>query len=122
MVCLESLSFKVQQNNCMDNHCIFLSGFIADSFPSCQYFQLLYISLLSSNDNIDWCYLLYSSFRGALQKKWLDFIYFLAFILLFVGGFHDLKVSLGKIRYQFRICTHIYYCAVRLYSDSFDYV
>jgi signal transduction histidine kinase len=41
-------------------------------------------------------YLMYCSFRGAIQKKWLDLIYFLAFILLLVGGSHDLRVSLGK--------------------------
>ncbi len=41
-------------------------------------------------------YLLYSSFRGTMQKRWLDFVYFLAFILLFVCGIHDLRVSLGK--------------------------
>ncbi len=41
-------------------------------------------------------YLLYKSFLGSLKKKWLDIVYFLAFILLFIGGLHDLKVSMGK--------------------------
>jgi signal transduction histidine kinase len=41
-------------------------------------------------------YLLYKSFLGTLKKKGLDLVYFLAFILLFIGGSHDLRVSLGK--------------------------
>jgi signal transduction histidine kinase len=41
-------------------------------------------------------YLLYKSFLGTLKKNGLDLVYFLAFILLFIGGFHDLRVSLGK--------------------------
>jgi signal transduction histidine kinase len=41
-------------------------------------------------------YPLYKSFMGVLKKKGLELVYFLAFILLFVGGFHDLRVSLGK--------------------------
>ena len=41
-------------------------------------------------------YLLYNSFRGILKKKGLDFVYFLAFILLLFGGLHDLTVSLGQ--------------------------
>jgi len=41
-------------------------------------------------------YLLYRSFMGAMKKRGLDFMYFLAFILLLAGGIHDLKVSLGN--------------------------
>ena len=41
-------------------------------------------------------YLLYKSFIGVLKKNGLDFMYFLAFILLLFGGLHDLRVSLGK--------------------------
>jgi len=40
-------------------------------------------------------YLLYRSFRGAMKKRGLDFMYFMAFILLLAGGIHDLRVSLG---------------------------
>ena len=36
------------------------------------------------------------SFRGMLRKNILDSIYFLAFILLLLGGLHDMNVSLGK--------------------------
>ena len=42
------------------------------------------------------CYLLYNSFVGTLKKNYLDLAYFLAFILLSVGGIHDMRVSLGK--------------------------
>src|ERR1035437_7018209 len=38
------------------------------------------------------CYLLYKSFLATLKKSGLDFLYFLAFILLFLGGLHDLRV------------------------------
>lgn len=41
-------------------------------------------------------YLFYRSFIGMLKKNALDAIYFLAFIVLFFGGLHDLRVSLGK--------------------------
>jgi signal transduction histidine kinase len=41
-------------------------------------------------------YLLVESFRGLLKKRSLDIIYFLAFILLLIGGLHDLRVSLGR--------------------------
>lgn len=41
-------------------------------------------------------YLLVESFRGLLKKRGLDIIYFLAFILLLIGGLHDLTVSLGR--------------------------
>jgi signal transduction histidine kinase len=41
-------------------------------------------------------YLLVQSFRGLLKRRRLDIIYFLGFILLMVGGLHDLKVSLGR--------------------------
>ena len=41
-------------------------------------------------------YLLFMSLRGSLKKNALDIAYFLAFILLLVGGLHDMRVSLGK--------------------------
>lgn len=40
-------------------------------------------------------YLLFKSFIGTLKGRGLDFIYFLAFILLFLAGFHDLRVSMA---------------------------
>ena len=36
--------------------------------------------------------------RGALKKNGLDLMYFLAFILFFVGGVHDLTGSSGKVK------------------------
>jgi signal transduction histidine kinase len=41
-------------------------------------------------------YLLYQSFRGILKKNAIDMVYFIAFILLLLGGIHDIRVSLGK--------------------------
>jgi signal transduction histidine kinase len=41
-------------------------------------------------------YLLFMSFKGSLRKNALDLAYFLAFILLLMGGLHDMRVSLGK--------------------------
>jgi signal transduction histidine kinase len=41
-------------------------------------------------------YVLYRSFTGMLKKRSVDGIYFAAFILLTVGAFHDILVSLGK--------------------------
>ena len=41
-------------------------------------------------------YLLFMSFKGSLKHNVIDIAYFLAFILLFVGGLHDMRVSLGK--------------------------
>jgi|WetSurMetagenome_2_1015567.scaffolds.fasta_scaffold00885_6 signal transduction histidine kinase len=41
-------------------------------------------------------YVLIRSFKGALKKNAIDIIFFLAFVLLFVGGVHDIRVSLGK--------------------------
>ena len=41
-------------------------------------------------------YLLFMSFRGSLKKNVGDIAYFLAFILLLVGGLHDMRVSLGR--------------------------
>jgi len=41
-------------------------------------------------------YLLVKSFIGLLKKNTIDIIYFLAFILLLIGGWHDIKVSLGN--------------------------
>jgi len=41
-------------------------------------------------------YLLFMSFKGSLKKNTLDIAYFLAFILLLLGGLHDMRVSLGR--------------------------
>ena len=41
-------------------------------------------------------YLLYRSFLGTLKKNALDLMYLLTFILLLIGGVHDIRVSLGK--------------------------
>jgi signal transduction histidine kinase len=41
-------------------------------------------------------YLLLRSFLGILKKNALDIIYFLAFVILLLGGVHDIRVSLGK--------------------------
>jgi signal transduction histidine kinase len=41
-------------------------------------------------------YLLFMSFKGSLKKNTVDIAYFLAFILLLLGGLHDMRVSLGK--------------------------
>jgi signal transduction histidine kinase len=41
-------------------------------------------------------YLLFMSLRGSLKKNVVDIAYFLAFILLLVGGLHDMRVSLGR--------------------------
>ncbi|HEX7493376.1 MAG TPA: 7TM diverse intracellular signaling domain-containing protein, partial [Bacteroidales bacterium] len=41
-------------------------------------------------------YLLYMSFIGSLKKNALDMIYFFAFILILLGGLHDMRVSLGR--------------------------
>jgi signal transduction histidine kinase len=46
-------------------------------------------------------FLLYKSFLGTLKKNGLDFMYFLAFILLLFGGLHDLRVSLGNSESNF---------------------
>ncbi len=42
------------------------------------------------------CYLMYKSFVAAIHKSGLDLLYFIAFFILFLGGMHDLRVSLGK--------------------------
>jgi signal transduction histidine kinase len=44
-------------------------------------------------------YLLYRSFAGTLKKNAIDIMYFLAFIILLIGGLHDIRVSLGKADY-----------------------
>ena len=41
--------------------------------------------------------LLIRSFLGLLKKTTLDIAYFLAFLLLTLGGIHDIRVSLGKV-------------------------
>jgi signal transduction histidine kinase len=41
-------------------------------------------------------YALIKSFLGVLNKTPLDIVYFTAFLLLIIVGFHDIRVSLGK--------------------------
>jgi signal transduction histidine kinase len=41
-------------------------------------------------------YAVVQSLRGILKKKGIDFVYFGAFLLLILGGIHDIIVSLGK--------------------------
>jgi len=41
-------------------------------------------------------YAIIMSFFGILKKKKLDIVYFLAFVLLVIGGIHDIRVSLGR--------------------------
>lgn len=41
-------------------------------------------------------YALYKSLIGALKKKWLDVMFFIAFFILLFAGIHDIRVSLGK--------------------------
>jgi signal transduction histidine kinase len=57
------------------------------SYALDAYYPLLLLLIL---------YLLYKSFRGILKKNGLDILYFAAFILLLLGGIHDLRVSMGN--------------------------
>jgi len=57
------------------------------SYSALAYYPLMILIIL---------YLLVMSFIGSLKKNSIDIIYFLAFILLLLGGIHDMKVSLGK--------------------------
>ncbi len=57
------------------------------SYSELAYYPLMILIIL---------YLLVMSFIGSLKKNFIDIIYFLAFILLLLGGIHDMKVSLGK--------------------------
>ena len=41
-------------------------------------------------------YLLYRSLVGIIKKNAIDIMYFLAFVILLLGGVHDIRVSLGK--------------------------
>jgi signal transduction histidine kinase len=41
-------------------------------------------------------YPLFMSFIGTLKKNALDTLYFFAFVVLLIGGMHDIRVSLGK--------------------------
>ena len=41
-------------------------------------------------------YLLFKSLIGTFKRNTIDIIYFLAFIVLLLGGVHDIRVSLGK--------------------------
>jgi len=41
-------------------------------------------------------YILYKSFLGLIKKRIIDTIYFFTFLLLLFGGFHDIRVSMGK--------------------------
>jgi signal transduction histidine kinase len=44
-------------------------------------------------------YLIVRSFEGVLKKNIIDIVFFLTFILLLVGGLHDIKVAGGKSDY-----------------------
>ncbi len=41
-------------------------------------------------------YVLFQSLRGIINRKLIDFVYFLTFLLLLFGAYHDIMVSLGK--------------------------
>jgi signal transduction histidine kinase len=41
-------------------------------------------------------YVLICSFSGALKRRTIDIVYFLAFVLFAIGAIHDIMVSLGK--------------------------
>jgi len=57
------------------------------SYSALAYYPLMILIIL---------YLLVMSFIGSLKKNSIDIIYFLAFILLLLGGIHDMNVSLGR--------------------------
>ena len=57
------------------------------SYSTLAYYPLM-ILLIS--------YLIYKSLMGLIKKNVLDLMYFSAFVLLFLGGLHDLKISLGN--------------------------
>lgn len=41
-------------------------------------------------------YSIVQSIRGIIRKNRIDIVYFLAFLILVAGGFHDISISLGK--------------------------
>lgn len=43
-------------------------------------------------------YPLYRSFKGSLSGNTFDMLYFIAFILLLLGGIHDIQVASGKVQ------------------------
>jgi signal transduction histidine kinase len=45
-------------------------------------------------------YLLLKSFMGSLKKNSIDIMYFSTFVLLLLGGIHDIKVASGKSDYS----------------------
>lgn len=45
-------------------------------------------------------YLIYKSLRGVLKGNNIDRMYFVAFLLLFIGGIHDIRVAGGKADYS----------------------
>ena len=45
-------------------------------------------------------YLLVKSFKGSLKKNSIDILYFMTFVLLLLGGVHDIKVASGKSDYS----------------------
>lgn len=75
--------------------CIFSFAFIATLFLPVSIFSYLTIVYYPSMI-LSISYLLFMSFRGSLKYNLIDIGYFLAFILLLVGGMHDMRVSLGK--------------------------
>ena len=74
---------------------IFSSIFIATIFLPVKIFSYSILAYFPSMLLII-SYLLFMSFKGSLKKNIIDIAYFLAFILLLLGGLHDMRVSLGK--------------------------
>lgn len=52
-------------------------------------------------------YLIIKSFQGILNKHKLDILFFMAFMLLCIGGYHDIKVSLGQAANRGYILTNL---------------
>jgi len=67
-------------------------------------------------------YLLYKSFLGVLRKNGLDMMYFAAFVLLLIGGIHDLRVSRGNLGGNFGyILTYVIVLFVFIQTSLFMY-
>ncbi len=52
-------------------------------------------------------YSLVQSFLGIIKKNRLDYAYFAAFLMLAIGGIHDIKVSLGKSESSGYVMTYL---------------
>jgi signal transduction histidine kinase len=73
----------------------FLLAFLATFFLPVKLFSYFIIAYYPSMIFL-MLYLLFKSFIGTLKKNTLDVIYLSAFVILFLGGLHDIRVSLGK--------------------------